>query len=81
MVNNPPANSTDLRDMGLISGSGRCPAEGRGNPLLYSGLENLMDRGAWQAIVCRVAKSQTQLKRLSTHAHTHKIVNIVPCAV
>ena len=34
----------------------------------YSCLENLMDRGAWQAIVCGVSKSQTQLKRLSTHA-------------
>ena len=29
-----------------------------------------MDRGAWQAIVCRVAKSRTQLKRLSTHIST-----------
>ena len=27
-----------------------------------SGLENLMDRGAWWATVHRVAKSQTQLK-------------------
>ena len=27
-----------------------------------------MDRGAWQATVHGVAKSQTQLKQLSTHA-------------
>ena len=26
-----------------------------------------MDRGAWQAVVHRVARSQTQLKRFSTH--------------
>ena len=40
--------------------------EGNGNPLQYSCLENPMDRGAWQAMVHRIAKSQTQLKRLST---------------
>ena len=34
--------------------------------LQYSCLENPMDRGGWQAIVHRVAKSQTQL---STHPH------------
>ena len=31
-----------------------------------------MDRGAWKATVHGVAKSWTQLKRLSMHAHTHK---------
>ena len=36
--------------------------EGNGNPLPYPCLENPMDRGAWQATVRRVAKSQTQLK-------------------
>ena len=36
--------------------------EGNGNPLQYSCLENPMDRGAWQAIVHRVAKSWTQLR-------------------
>ena len=35
----------------LISGSGRYPGEGNGNPLQYSCLENPMDRGAWQATV------------------------------
>ena len=38
---------------------------GNGNLLQYSGLENPMDRGAWWAMVHRVAKSRT---RLSTHA-------------
>ena len=33
--------------------------EGMGNPLQYSCLENPMDRGAWWAIVHRVAKSWT----------------------
>ena len=50
-----------LRDVGLIPGSGRSPRGGRGNPLHYSCLENPMDRGSWEAIVHRAAKSQTQL--------------------
>ena len=52
----------DLRDAGLISGSGRSPGGGHGNPIQYSCLENPMDRGAWQVAVHGVAKSQTQLK-------------------
>ena len=44
-----------------ISGLGRSPGEGNGNPLQYSCLENLMDRGAGQATVCRIVKSRTQL--------------------
>ena len=35
--------------------------EENGNPLQYSSLKNPTDRGAWQAIVQRVANSQTQL--------------------
>ena len=35
--------------------------EGNGNPLQYSGLENTMDRGAWQATVHGVAESRTRL--------------------
>ena len=50
-------------------GSRRSPGEGHGNPLQYSCLENRMERGAWWATVHSVAKSQTQLKRLSTQAH------------
>ena len=44
---------------GLIPGLGSSPGEGNGNPLQYSCLENLVDRGAWQAPVHGVAKSQT----------------------
>ena len=40
--------------------------EGNGTPLQYSCLENPMDRGAWQAAVCGVAKSRTQLSDCST---------------
>ena len=45
----------------LIPGSGRSPGEGNGYPFQYSCLENFMDRGAWQATVHGVAKSQTGL--------------------
>ena len=51
VVKNPHANAEDTRDVGWIPGSGRSPGEGHGNPLQYSCLENLMDRGAWQAAV------------------------------
>ena len=40
VVNNPPANAGDLRDMGLIPGSVRPLGGGHGNPLQYSCLEN-----------------------------------------
>ena len=56
MVKNLPTNAADPRDAGSTSG-GR-----NGNPLQYSCLENSMDRGAWQATVCGVSQSQTQLK-------------------
>ena len=51
-------NAGDVRHVGSIPGSGRSPGGGHGNPLQYSGLENPMDRGAWQAPVCGVTKSQ-----------------------
>ena len=62
MVKNLPANAGDVRNSGLIPGSGRSPAEGIGNPLQYSCLENPMDRGAWQATVHGVAQNRTGLK-------------------
>ena len=57
-VNNP-ANAGDIRDAGLIPGLGRSSGGGRGNPLQYSYLGNLMDKGAWRAIVHGAAESQT----------------------
>ena len=55
-VKNPPANSGD---MGSIPRLGRSPGEGSGNPLQYCCLGNPMDRGAWQATVHGITKSQT----------------------
>ena len=52
-------SACSVGDLGSISGLGRSPGEGNGNPLQYSGLENSMDRRAWQAIVPGFTKSQT----------------------
>ena len=54
------ANTGEAGDKGLIPGSGRSPGGGNDNPLQYSYLENSLDRGAWQAKIQGVAKSQTQ---------------------
>ena len=43
-----PANAGDVRDADSIPGLGRSPGGGNGNPLLYSCLENLMERGTQQ---------------------------------
>ena len=61
MVKNPPGNAGDARHKGSIPGLERSAREGTGNPLQYSCLGNSMARGAWQAIVHGVQKSQTQL--------------------
>ena len=58
VVKKPPANARDTGDAGSIPGSGRSPGRGHGNPLQYSCLET-MDRGAWWAVVPRVAKNRT----------------------
>ena len=59
VVKNLPAIAGDIRDMGWIPGLGRVPGGWNGNPLKHSCLENPMDRGAWWAMVHRVAKSLT----------------------
>ena len=51
MVKHLPANAGDAGDAGLISGSGRAPGAGNGNPLQYACLENSMDIGEWRVIV------------------------------
>ena len=57
VVENLPVNAGDARDVGSITGSGRSPGGGNGNPLQYSSLENPIDRGAWWATVHGVAES------------------------
>ena len=59
MVKNLPANAGDVRDSGLIPGSGRSPGGWHGNPLQYSFLENPMDREAWWASLQGLKESDT----------------------
>jgi len=56
---NPPANAIDIRDASSVPGWGRYHGGGHGDPLLYSCLENPMDRGTWWAAVHGVTQSQT----------------------
>ena len=44
-------STCSVGDLGSIPGLGRSPGEGKGYPIQYSGLENSMDGGAWQATV------------------------------
>ena len=61
VVKNLPASEGDIRDTGLIPGSGRSSGGGQGNPLQYSCLENPTDRAAWWATVHGVSKNRTRL--------------------
>ena len=54
VVKNLPAKAGNIRDMGSVPGLGRSSRVGNGNPLQYSCLGNLMDRGGWCATVQRV---------------------------
>ena len=65
-VNNLPG---DAGDVGSITGSGRSPGGGHGDPLQYSCLENPMDIGAWWATVHGVTKSDMT----AVTEHTHSI--------
>ena len=55
-------SACNMGDPGSIPGLGRSPGEVNGNLFHYSCLENSMDRGAWQATVHGIAKSQTWLR-------------------
>ena len=62
-------------DPGLITGSGRSPGEGNGNPLQYSCLQNPMDGGVWQATVhgvLRVGHDLVPKPPLPVHLGPHR---------
>ena len=72
----PTCNAGNARNVGLISGSGRSPGRGHGNPVQSSCLENPMDRGAWWATVHGVAKSQTCLSTHTAHTQIHNPLSV-----
>ena len=73
VVKNLPAGAWDLRDLGSIPRSGRSSGGGHSNQHQYCCLENPKNRGAWQAIAHRDAKSWTWLKQLSKHSSMHRM--------
>ena len=66
MVKNPHADVADIRDVGSISGSGKPPGKGNGNPPQNSALENSMDREA-----CRLQSIRSLELDMTKHTHTH----------
>ena len=79
VVKNLPAIAGSIRDARSIPGSGRSTGGDHGTPLQYSCLENPMDRGAWWALVHRIAKSRTRLKQLGTHARIACVQDSTMC--
>ena len=68
MDKEPTCNAGDKGDAGSIPGSGRSPGKRHGNPLQHSCLKNPMDRGAWWALVHRVAESDLTEVTVHTNA-------------
>ena len=69
LIKNLPANAGTTEDAGSVTGSGRSPGGGNGNPFQYSFLENSLDRGAWRATVHGVTKSTDRTTELSCAKH------------
>ena len=67
VVRNLPTNAGDIKDVDSIPGLGRSPGEGHGNPLQYSCLENLMDRGAWQAAYSPQGQKELDMTEATQH--------------
>ena len=61
----------NARDLGSVPGWRRSPGEGNGHPLLYSCLENPVDRGAWWTAVQGVTDSRTRLSDGHFDSHLH----------
>ena len=76
VVKNLLANAGDIRDEDSIPGLGRSPEEEMSTHSSILTGRVSMDRGAWRAIVHRVAKSWTRLKRLSKHARYNSSVSV-----
>ena len=61
LIGDGKASAYNVGDLGSIPELGRSSVEGNGNPLQYSCLGNLLDRGAWQATVHEIAESRYDL--------------------
>ena len=65
----------NVGDLSSIHGLERSPGGGHGNPVRYSGLENLMDREAWQAIVPWVAELDLTEQLSTAHRENHQNIH------
>ena len=75
VVNNLPANAGDTGDRGSISGSGKFPGGGNGNPLQYSCLENSMDRSLEGcSLCCRESDTTERLRIALIETGEHSVV-------
>ena len=72
-VKNLHAMQEHARDMGSIPGLGGSPGGGHGNLLLYSCLENAMDRGAWWATVHRSQRVRHDWSNWAQQTHTYNM--------
>ena len=73
MVKNLPTNGGDIRDVGSVPESGRSLGEGNGYLPQYSGLENSMHRGTWQAIVHGI--TALEMTEQLTLSHLNTLIN------
>ena len=78
MVKNLHNNAGDSWDPVLISGSGRSPGGGKGNPVQYSCLENPMDRGHRRTTVHWASKSQMQLSMHVQYLCKYTLITRLP---
>ena len=76
--NNQPTNAGDAGDPGWIPESGRFPGEGSGNPLQYSCLENLMDRGSLVGY-SSCSRKELDMTEVTWHAHTKNHIPLSNC--
>ena len=81
LVKNPPADSGEAKDAGLIPGSGGSSVEENGNPLQYSCLENPMDRGVWQATVHGGHKESDMTEQHPQGCTPQNLLHCVRCTV
>ena len=63
VLEKPPANAGDIREVSLISGLGKFPGGEHIDPLQYSCLENSMHRGTQQATIYRLEIHRLQICR------------------
>ena len=71
VVKTPPASAEEGSP---IPRSGRSPRGGNGNPLQYSYLGSPMNRGAWWATVCGIAKKLDKTQRLNKSSNIFSLV-------